>query len=149
MLLSAFFINFFAFSQIKVIETKPIEKLGKIGSNGINDFYVQKEGDEYTFFYKNIDDNEIDDKEEISYKSFNFKNVNNDYESFYTIITNGMKKPILQDIKLEMPNDFVWLHYTRNTQRVNVQFITSKKVAYNPGISNVLSIDDVNRLFNK
>ena len=143
-LLTVFFINFCAFSQIKVIETKPIEKLGKIGTNGVSDFYVQKEGDEYTFFYKNIENKESD-----SFRSFTFKNLNSDYESLYTIIVNGMNAKPLQDIKLELPNDFVWLHYTQNTQKVSVQFMTSNKMAYSPGISDFMTLDQVNRLFSK
>ena len=53
------------FSQIKVLPTTPLERLGRVG---INDVYVQKEGTNYTFFYKNIEN-----KEEENIKNFSFK----------------------------------------------------------------------------
>lgn len=130
-----------SFSQIKVLEVKQIEKLGKIGAN---DIYIQKEGDEYTFFYKNIENKEVS-----SYRNFSFKDVAGDYENFYTIIMNGFVASPLQDIKLEMPEDFVWLHYTRSGQKVSVQFMTTNKISNNPGISDFLDVPSINKLFSK
>jgi hypothetical protein len=141
LLLSVFFINLCAIGQIKVLETKPVEKIGKIG---VNDVYAQKEGDEYTFFYKNIEE-----KEATVFRNFSFKNVDNDFENLYTIITNGMNAPKLQDIKLELPNDFVWLHFTSTPKKVYVQFMTSNKISYSVGISEPLDIEKINKLFGK
>jgi hypothetical protein len=143
-LMSVFFVNLCAFSQIKVLDTKPFEKLGKLGTNGVDDIYVQKEGDEYTFFYKNIET-----KESTAYRNFSFKDVNKDYDGLYTIIANGFTANPLRDIKLELPNDYVWLHYTRNTQKVMVQFMTSNITTDVSGISNLMTIDQINKLFSK
>ena len=44
--------NCIAFAQIKVIETTPVVRLGSIGQN---DMFIQHEGEEYTFFYKNVE----------------------------------------------------------------------------------------------
>lgn len=128
-------------SQIKVLEVKTIEKLGKIGSN---DIYVQKEGNEYTIFYKNMDNENGN-----GYRNFSFKDLENDYENLYTIIVNGFNAGTLQDIKLELPNDYVWLHYTRSGPKVSVQFMTSNKVTDVSGISDYIDMPSLNKLFGK
>ncbi|WP_310557158.1 hypothetical protein [Flavobacterium sp.] len=139
------FVNFYAFSQIKVMEVKRLEKLGKVGSNGENDLYVQKSGDEYTFFYKNIENKEL-----TSFRSFSFRDIDKDYENLYTVITNGFFATPLQDIKLELPYDYVWLHFTKNIQqKVSVQFMTSNKVSFSTGVSDLLSMEQIDKLFNR
>ena len=135
------FFNLCLHSQIKVLETKTIEKLGRIGSN---DIYVQKEGDEYTIFYKNMEN-----KESNGYKNFSFKDLAGDYENLYTIIMGGFNASPLQDIKLELPDDYVWLHYTRSGPRVLVQFMTSNKITDISGVSDFIDIPSINKLFGK
>jgi hypothetical protein len=134
-------ISFIGFSQIKVVETVPVEKLGRIN----NDFYVQKIGDEYTFFFKTIN---IDD-EEATLKNFTFKNVDNAYQSLYGIITNGFSANTLNDIKLELPNNFVWLHYIVSSEKTTVQFMVSNKSANVTHVSEQLSKEQVDKLFQK
>lgn len=130
-----------AVSQIKVLETKSIERLGRVGEN---DIYIQKDGNEYTFFYKNFEN-----KESVSYRNFSFKDLAGDYENFYSIVLKGFEQSNLQDIKLEMPDDYVWLHYTRSGQRVLVQFMTTNKVTDATGISDFLDVTMLNKLFGK
>lgn len=130
-----------AFSQIKVLPTTPLEKLGRVGTN---DVYVQKEGSQYTFFYKNIEN-----KEDESIRNFTFKNVENDFENFYKIIVDGFNANPIYDIKLELPNDYVWLHYTKTTSKLGVQFMTTNKVTQSTGVSEVMSVEDVKKLFEK
>lgn len=128
-------------SQIKVLETKTIERLGKLGSN---DIYVQKEGDEYTIFFRNIEN-----KDSKGYKNFSFKDLEGDYENLYTIIMSGFAASSLQDIKLELPDDFVWLHYTRSGPKTSVQFMTSNKITDISGVSDFIDIPSINKLFGK
>jgi len=114
------------FGQIKVLETTPLERLGRVG---INDVYVQKEGAQYTFFYKNVENPESD-----SIKNFTFKNVENDYENFFKIIMNGFNASPMYDIKLDLPNDYVWLHYSTTGNKPGVQFMTTNKLTASTGI---------------
>lgn len=129
------------FSQIKVLPTTPLEKLGRVGTN---DVYIQKEGSQYTFFYKNIEN-----KEDEGIRNFSFKNVENDFENFYKIIIDGFNANPIYDIKLELPNDYVWLHYTKTTSKLGVQFMTTNKVTQSTGISQIMSVEDVKKLFEK
>ena len=132
------------FSQIKVMEVTRLEKLGRVGTN---DIYVQKEGNQYTFYYKNT---EFVTPGETSMRNFTFKNLEGDYEGFYKIIADGFVANPLNDIKLELPNDFVWLHYVRGAgNKVTVQFMTSNKVTGLTGVSVFLTYDDIKKLFEK
>jgi len=131
-----------AFSQIKVIETVPVEKLGRVN----NSFYVQKIGEEYTIFYATIQD----DEETEGLKNFTFKNVDNDYQSLYSIISNGFAANPLNDIKLELPNNYVWLHFNVNSDKTTtVQFMVSNKLASSTSVSEPLSKNQVEKLFQK
>lgn len=138
------FFSFVSFAQIKVIETVPVEKLGKINNN-----YIQKIGDEYTVYYTSIQN----DDDASSLRKFTFKNVNNDYINLYTIIMNGFTATPLYDIKLELPNNYIWLHYTGNVvpDKATVQFMVSSKDrdAATNSVSEPFVKDQINKLFQK
>ena len=133
-----------SFAQIKVLETVPVEKLGKVNNN-----YIQKIGDEYTVYYTCIQS----DDESSTLRKFTFKNVNNDYTSLYTIIMNGFGANPLYDIKLELPNNYIWLHYTGSVipEKATVQFMVSNKDASSAtsSISEPFVKDQINKLFQK
>ena len=136
--------SYVGFSQIKVIETVPIEKIGRIGENGTSDIYIQKEGNEYTISFKNTED--VDN----SSVKFNFKDLSGDFESLYTIISNGYNATPVADIKLDLPNDIVWLHYTKSLQKlVTMQFMSKNKVTTATGISASMTKAEINSLFGK
>lgn len=142
--LSFLFINYFGYSQIKVIETVPIEKIGRIGDNGTSDIYIQKEGNEYTVSFKNIED--VDNGS----VKFNFKDLAGDFENLYTIISNGFNASPIADIKLDLPNDIIWLHYTKSLQKVvTLQFMSKNKITAATGISDSMTKAAVNSLFGK
>lgn len=138
------FFSFVSFAQIKVIETVPVEKLGKINNN-----YIQKIGDEYTVYYTSIQN----DDESSNLRKFTFKNVNNDYTNLYTIIVNGFTASPLYDIKLELPNNYIWLHYTGNVvpDKATVQFMVSSKDrdAATNSVSEPFVKEQINKLFQK
>lgn len=134
------FLSFISYGQIKVVETVPIEKLGRI-----DNFYVQKQADEYTFFYNSIANNET----AATFRNFSFKNVNNDYQNFYDIIMGGFSAAQLYDIKLELPNDFVWLQYIKASDKTTVQFMVSNKLTSTTGISEPLTLEQIKKLFEK
>lgn len=130
------------FGQIKVLQTVPIEKLGRVNSN----FYIQKMGDEYTVYYASMQNEE----EAASVKKFTFKDVDNAYYSLHTIITNGFSASPLSDIKLELPNNYVWLHYNvGGPGKVTVQFMVSSKEGVSNNISEPLTPEQVDKLFQK
>ncbi|RKR08222.1 hypothetical protein C8C83_5460 [Flavobacterium sp. 90] len=133
-----------SFAQIKVIETVPVEKLGKVNNN-----YIQKIGDEYTVYYTSIQN----DDESSSLRKFTFKNVNNDYSNLYSIIVNGFTANPLYDIKLELPNNYIWLHYTGSVipEKATVQFMVGSKDASSAtsSVSEPFVKDQINKLFQK
>jgi len=139
--IAVLFISTVGFSQIKVLETVPVEKLGRVNNN----FYVQKIGDEFTFFYTTVQS----DDDESSLKAFTFKNVDNAYQSLYGIITKGFTASPLNDVKLELPNNFVWLHYIVSSDKTTVQFMVTSKEAGSTHISEPLSREQVEKLFQK
>ena len=130
------------FGQIKVLQTVPIEKLGRVKNN----IYIQKMGDEYTVYYASMQNEE----EAASVKKFTFKDVDNAYNSLHTIITNGFSASPLSDIKLELPNNYVWLHYNvGGPGKVTVQFMVSSKEGVSNNISEPLTPEQVDKLFQK
>jgi hypothetical protein len=129
------------FSQIKVVETVPVERLGRIN----NSFYVQKIGDEYAFFYTT----QVGDDEEATLKNFTFKNVDNAYQSLYGIISKGFTSNPLNDVKLELPNTYVWLHYIASADKITVQFMVTNKASNTTSVSEPLSKEQIDKLFQK
>lgn len=143
--ISFLFINYLGYSQIRVIPTVPIEKIGRIGENGSSDIYIQKEGNEYTVFFKNIEPTETS-----SSTKFNFKDLTGDFEALYTIISDGFNANPIADIKLDLPNDIIWLHYTKSLQKVvTLQFMSKDKATSITGISDFMTKADINSLFGK
>ena len=139
--IAVLFISSVGFSQIKVLETVPVEKLGRVN----NSFYVQKIGDEFTFFYTTVPSEE----DESSLKAFTFKNIDNAYQSLYKIISGGFTASPLNDVKLELPNNYVWLHYIVSSDKTNVQFMVTNKATNTTNISEPLSKEQVEKLFQK
>ena len=137
----ALFITFFSNAQIKVIETTPIIRLGSIGQN---DMFILTEGNKYTFFYKNVEN-----EESINSKSFYFKDLNNDYENLHKIIVDGFNADPLLDIILELPEDFIWLHYSKNLGQTFVQFMVKNKKNESTGVTNAFNLAQINKLFEK
>ncbi|MHC0440537.1 hypothetical protein [Flavobacterium sp. 3-210] len=142
--IATLFLSFVSFAQIKVLETVPVEKLGKVNNN-----YIQKIGDEYTVYYTSIQN----DDDSSTLRKFSFKNVNNDYASLYSIIMNGFSASPLYDIKLELPNNYIWLHYTGSVipEKATVQFMVSSKEATSAtsSVSEPFVKDQINKLFQK
>jgi hypothetical protein len=78
--------------------------------------------------------------------------VNNDYNSLYSIIVNGFAANPLYDIKLELPNNYIWLHYTGSVlpEKATVQFMVSgKDSAAASNVSEPFLKDQITKLFQK
>ncbi|MBP1221456.1 hypothetical protein [Flavobacterium sp. 1355] len=142
--LAVLLFSFVSFAQIKVLETVPVERLGKVNNN-----YIQKIGDEYTVYYTSIQN----DDDSSTLRKFSFRNLNNDYASLYNIIMNGFTASPLYDIKLELPNNYIWLHYTGSAlpEKATVQFMVSSKetASATSSVSEPFVKDQINKLFQK
>lgn len=134
-------LNCVAFAQIKIVETVPVVRLGSIGQN---DIFIQNEGDKYTFYFKNVEK-----EEETNTRSFSFKDIDNDFAKLQEIIVNGFNADPLFDIKLELPNEFVWLHYSKELDRTFVQFMSKNKNNEITGVSKAFNINQIDKLFEK
>ena len=134
-------LNCIAFAQIKIVETVPVVRLGSIGQN---DIFIQNEGDKYTFYFKNVEK-----EEETNTRSFSFKDIDNDFAKLQEIIVNGFNADPLFDIKLELPNEFVWLHYSKELDRTFVQFMSKNKNNEITGVSKAFNINQIDKLFEK
>ncbi|KAF2340525.1 hypothetical protein [Flavobacterium tistrianum] len=142
--LAAMLFSFVSFAQVKVLETVPVEKLGKVNNN-----YIQKIGDEYTVYYTIIQN----DEDSSNLRKFSFKNIDNAYNNLYNIIVGGFTATPLYDIKLELPNNYIWLHYTGNVvpDKATVQFMVSSKErdADTNNVSEPFVKDQISKLFQK
>jgi hypothetical protein len=142
--IATLFFSFVSFAQIKVLETVPVEKLGKVNNN-----YIQKIGDEYTVYYTIIQT----DDDSSNLRKFSFRNLDNAYNSLYDIIMGGFSASPLYDIKLELPNNYIWLHYTANStpDKATVQFMVSSKErdAATNNVSEPFLKDQINKLFQR
>src|SRR6218665_2069776 len=142
--IAVLFFSFVSFAQVKVLETVPVEKLGKVNNN-----YIQKIGDEYTVYYTIVQN----DEDSSNLRKFSFKNIDNAYNNLYSIIVGGFTATPLYDIKLELPNNYIWLHYTSNVvpDKATVQFMVSSKErdADTNNVSEPFVKDQINKLFQK
>jgi hypothetical protein len=142
--IAVLFFSFVSFAQVKVLETVPVEKLGKVNNN-----YIQKIGDEYTVYYTIIQS----DEDSSNLRKFSFKNIDNAYNNLYNIIVGGFTATPLYDIKLELPNNYIWLHYTGNVvpDKATVQFMVSSKErdADTNNVSEPFVKDQISKLFQK
>jgi hypothetical protein len=131
--------------QIKVVENTPSVRIGRIGSIVTTFFYLDKTGDVYTVQYQ---DSSIP-KEEV-FRSFSFRDQDNAFENLYRMIMHGFDNPPQEDVKLELPDDFVLLHFSKVFGKIQMQFIsTPKSVASLSGSSVYLNKRQAAKLFGK
>lgn len=127
-------------SQIKVIKNIELAPVGKLESVGLF-----KKENSYTITYQDTNEANLN-----TYRSFNFKNINNDVEELYQMIQKALIDPPISDIILEFPNDIINLHFKRNYGENTVQFIqTINKNKKYIGKSHFLTKRDVDKLFGK
>lgn len=132
------------FSQIKKI--KPAENIliGKIAPMGGLQIECIKSGDTYTFTYRDVKYTQI-----VELKSFEFKDVDNAFEDLYKMIIDGLENPPKEDIMLELPNDIIWLSFTKAMGIANFRFGHSVSKSDAIGFSGWLTEKKVNKLFGK
>ncbi|CAL2082213.1 hypothetical protein [Tenacibaculum sp. 190524A02b] len=140
-LLATLLISFASYSQIEFIETTRTEVVSHVEF-----VYLEKVGeDSYNFYYKNINDpiNE--------YVHFTFKNLNNDFDALHQIFLRGFEEKPREAYKIKANGDVVWLKYERQSDgEIKVQI--KQYVSRDPDVvtlSKFISLDEINKLFNK
>jgi len=134
------FVSTNAFSQIKVIQNNELLPIGKIEAVGLF-----KKSNDYTFTYQDINNANLN-----GYRSFSFKNLNNDVDNLYQIIQKALIDMPDSDIILEFPKDLIHLHFKKNYGENTMQFIhfVNKNRKY-VGKSHFLTKNQVDKLFGK
>lgn len=134
-----------AFSQIELVETTQTEIVSKLSL-----VYIEKigeKGDSFVFHYNNMNAPIID------YKSFEFRNVNNDFEKLYSIIMKGFEENPRDPYKIKANEDYVYLKYTKMDGSVLMQ-VQQFVEPTNPdnkemAVSRFLTKEEVAMLFKK
>lgn len=137
------FVLFFSFglqAQIKVVKN---EELSKIGSQGSVSLY--KKQNQYIFNYQDINSSNLN-----TFRTFSFKDLNNDFDQLYKMISDGFISMPSENIILELPRDILELHFARNYGQITMQFIqyVNKNDKY-MAKSQFLTKKDIDRIFGK
>lgn len=144
-LLICSFVSLLSYSQIQKIETSKKEMIGKIAPMGALNIQCEKSDDVYIFMYRDVKYTQI-----VEFKSFVFKDIDNAFDGLYDMIMKGFKNPPKEDIMLELPDDIIWLNYTKAMGVVNFRFMHSPgKNSEVMGVSGWLTKKKVNKLFGK
>lgn len=104
-------------AQISKIETPERILIGLTKILGTPQITIEKSNDTYIFTYKDVNYQQLNE-----YKSFSFKDEDGAFESLYEMIVEGLKSPPKEDIMLELPNDIVWLHFSKSMGKPYVEF---------------------------
>ena len=125
-----------SFSQIELVETSKTEVISQISY-----VYLEKKGEDlYNFFYKDM--NSVAHQ----YVSFSFKNIDNDVDKLYEILSNGFKDVPRDPLKMKANGEIVWLKYTRDSVDNTVTLTIEQYVSTDPEVKTVsrpLTAEDV------
>ena len=131
-----------SFGQIELVETSKTEVISQISY-----VYLEKKGtDLYNFFYKDM--NSVAHE----YVSFSFKNLDNDVDKLYQILSNGFVEVPRDPLKMKANGEIVWLKYTRDTVDNSITLTIEQYVSTEPEVKTVsrpLTTEDVDVLFGK
>lgn len=135
----------FSFSQIKVVEAEKIVEIGKVGNFTAKFLFLEKIDNLYSLYYQDYTYMQI-----VEYKKIYFLEEKNNLENFYNIIISGFENPPKEDVKLELPNNTVWLHYIKSFGTVSMQIKSSNNSNPNViGMSMYVTKRQINKLFAK
>ena len=130
------------FSQIELVETSKTEVLSQISY-----VYLEKKGEvDYNFFYKDM--NSVAHE----YVSFSFKNMDNDVDKLYQILSNGFEEVPRDPLKMKANGEVVWLKYSIDSVDRSITLTVEQYVSTDPEVKTVsrpLTLEDINKLFNK
>ena len=133
------------FSQISVVKTPKSEIIGKIAPMGQLHISCEKIADTYNFIYFDTKFKQL-----AEFKSFSFKDEDNAFENLYSMIMEGLQNPPKEDILIELPDDMIWLSFTKVMGVSNFRFIHSvNKIPDILGISIWMTKKKVQKVFGK
>ena len=126
-----------SFSQIKILNSDS-EVIGKVQF-----ISCSKNNNTFTFTYNDHKFTQIDE-----YKSFSLSE--NDFNELFNIITQGFLNYPKEEVKLELPNDILFLKFTKSMGIISLQI--THFVNKNPelvGLTRYLTEKQVLKLFGK
>ncbi|MDR7693200.1 hypothetical protein RIU14_00215 [Riemerella anatipestifer] len=144
LLLTALFSLSMAFSQIRKVDTNQCELIGKHDNFGTTFESIEKCGDIYVFYYLDAKFKHVDSR-----KHFSFKDEDGAFEYLYSEIKRGLKEQPKEDIMLELPDDYIFLKFTKSFGIRSVQIGHSIKGVNVQGISGWITEKQVDKLFGK
>ncbi len=139
-----FAVSFSGVSQIKKVTPIHLETIGRIGPKNNPHILIEKKDSTYIFTYSDLKFTHIDD-----FKSFQFDDLNNDFEALYTMMLSGLENPPEEDVMIELPGSFIWLNYTKAMGVANVRIIHKNKGTGIEGYTVWLTKRRLNKLFGK
>lgn len=109
-------------AQIKVVEKIKTNEIGRISQ--LNDVQVKitEQDNNYTLTYLDTTIKTVN-----VFRSFTFKDQNNDIEALYKMVTTGLETLPEDPIELELPKDIVHLEFMKILGLPNVRFTSYKK----------------------
>lgn len=131
-------------SQIKQVEDVNPELIGKVGPKKAPHVGLYKLEDVYYFEYNDVKFTHID-----SFKKITFLNEDNTLDSLYKLIKENIENPPKEDIKLEFPNNYVWLEFTKNMGIVSVRFYDKNRKTDIEGLTIWMTKKQIDKLFGK
>jgi len=136
------FLSVTSFAQIELVETSKTEVISQISY-----VYLEKKGEDlYNFFYKDM--NSVAHE----YVSFSFRNLDNDVDKLYKILSNGFVEAPRDPLKMKANGEIVWLKYTRNTVDGTITLTVEQYVSTDPEVKTIsrpLTASDIDTLFGK
>lgn len=127
-------------SQIKKINKSQTVELGKT-----DNVALARNDNTYYLAYQDVNSGNLN-----IYRSFEFKNLNNDIEILKSTINQGFRILPETDIILELPNDIILLHYEsirgKNYLQI-IQYINKKQTFI--GKSNYISEKEISIIFSR
>lgn len=138
-----------SFAQIKKVEVAKVEKteIGKITPGGLFAMKCEKSGNDYYFTYKDDTFKQINEE-----KTFVIKDVDNAFESLYSMIQEGFTTIPAEPIMLEFEDGYLWLSYRKFLGAPVIKFghATSKTSEFaSIGFSQEFTKKQIDKLFGK
>lgn len=146
-LLLALLTTTLSFAQLKKVEPTKSESIGKAQQFGAPlEAEMTKSGNIYTIKYRDAKFKTIDE-----YRSFSFEDVDNTLNDLYATIEEGFKTIPKESVMLELPNHFVWLHFSKFLGSPILTISSSNDKSGNSQIyiSNEIAKKQVEKLFGK
>jgi hypothetical protein len=146
-LLVMLFVSVASFAQLKKVEVTKPETIGKAQQfGGPLEAECFKSGNTYTISYR-----DVQFKTQDVYRSFSFEDVDNTFNDLYAVIEQGMKDLPKEEIKLELPDHYVWLKFSKFLGSPVLVISSSSDKTANALIyfSNEMAKKQVEKLFGK